>query len=357
MPLEPISSVCRNTPPTGQRACVSEFASLGDLSPEWFVPRDVLKFGERLGKGAFGKVCKCIVEDREEPLAAKLIPIGQCCTSLLKNEVNVWSQIDHPACVKLHGICVDRGDLILLCSLCSGGCLQDHLEQLRRRGKKMSDSAFVQAAITIADALAYLHRSDIIHRDIKSSNVLRSVEGTLQISDFGLAVRTSGSIVHDHIQEHTAETGSYRWMAPEVFKHLPYGPSCDVYSFGMLCYEMLALKIPFDSMGELQAAFASLPPTSRRPVVPSHCKPQIADLLARCWADAHSDRPSSEEVVIQLQELQERLNLEQASFSSASSSFSYKPSAFRSSSSSSLSYKTWSRMVKLLKKATMLKSP
>jgi serine/threonine protein kinase len=110
--------------------------------------------------------------------------------------------------------------------------------------------AQVQFGIQVVSALAYLHQRtpSIVHRDIKSSNILLDSSGKCKVSDFGMATY--------HRADLTAETGSYRWMAPEVMKHEPYDAKSDVYSFGVVLWELMTNDIPFREYTPLQAAFA-----------------------------------------------------------------------------------------------------
>ncbi|CAI5711116.1 unnamed protein product [Peronospora destructor] len=104
----------------------------------------------------------------------------------------------------------------------------------------------------MAMGINYLHLCSIMHRDLKSGNVLIDSHGTAKISDFGLScVLEIGSSF-----DLTAETGTYRWMAPEVIRHEPYSSKADVYSFGIVLWELLASDQSFRGLTPIQAAFA-----------------------------------------------------------------------------------------------------
>merc|ERR1719217_394706 len=117
--------------------------------------------------------------------------------------------------------------------------------------------------------MVHLHEHGVMHRDLKSPNILLESKGNslyescpLKIADFGLARHLP---LEDRAASLTAETGSYRWMAPEVIRHEPYNTACDVYSFAILAWEMLTYRVPFDNMMPVEAAFAVAKGAKRPP--------------------------------------------------------------------------------------------
>ena len=93
----------------------------------------------------------------------------------------------------------------------------------------------------------------------------------------------------------TAETGSYRWMAPEVIRHEPYGTGCDVYSFGILCWEMLSYSVPFPHHTPVEVAF-SVATKGMRPEMPTRAPSALVDLIEQCWQQDALLRPSFQKV-------------------------------------------------------------
>merc|ERR1719224_335810 len=133
------------------------------------------------------------------------------------------------------------------------GALGDHLKRLREKhAPPPKEIDLVMSLQQVATGMEYLHSLDVLHRDLKSANILRTDDGNrLAIADFGLAryQETSG-------KKMTAETGSYRWMAPEGIRHEMYDWRCDGYSFAVLAWEMLTYRVPFEHMMPVEAAFA-----------------------------------------------------------------------------------------------------
>ena len=139
--------------------------------------------------------------------------------------------------------------------------------------------------------MAYLHRRQIMHRDLKSSNVLLTTAGGVKLTDFGVAVqvaagaaerdgfRTSNggttSPLESSCDPLTTETGTYRWMAPEVVNHEQYSRPADVFSYSMILFELLTHEIPFSDLPPVLAASA-IGVGKQRPVLPHGTPPSIA---------------------------------------------------------------------------------
>jgi serine/threonine protein kinase len=144
--------------------------------------------------------------------------------------------------------------------------------------------------------MAYLHSMGVIHRDLKSSNIILDADGRVKIVDFGLSCFQSSG------PDHTAETGTYRWMAPEVICHEPYSTAADVYSFGVVLWELLTRDRPFKDMTPIQAAFA-VARHGHRPPIPQGTPPPLASLIRRCWHSDPAARPTFEQVVALLRQM------------------------------------------------------
>lgn len=131
--------------------------------------------------------------------------------------------------------------------------------------------------------MAYLHSRNVIHRDLKPSNILLTGDNRAKIADFGMSVTHTG-------QELTAETGTYRYMAPEVIRHESYSSNADVYSFGICLWQLITRDVPFASMTPIQAAFAVA--EGRRPTIPDSTPAQLRDIISACWDQDSRKRPS-----------------------------------------------------------------
>ena len=154
----------------------------------------------------------------------------------------------------------------------------------------------------------HTHKPPILHRDLKPANLLLDFSDTLKVSDFGLAKlrptpasETASTVKPDQYQPYvmTGETGSYRFMAPEVFRHEAYGRPVDVYSFSMILYYMLEGAPPWPELDGMRAvAKASL--EGDRPTVPRHWDAQLVALLRAAWQIEPAKRPSFAAVLDEL---------------------------------------------------------
>jgi len=136
-----------------------------------------------------------------------------------------------------------------------------------------------------------------MHRDLKAENIFLSKNFTAKICDFGLARR-----VPEDASLLTAETGTYRWMAPEIIAHKSYGTEVDVFSFGVMCWEIVTGgRLPYETLNPLQAAVAVVH-QGLRPEIPETCSQILCCLMRECWETLPARRPHFSEIVVRLQE-------------------------------------------------------
>ncbi|PHT29499.1 hypothetical protein CQW23_30909 [Capsicum baccatum] len=220
-----------------------------------------LFIGTKIGEGAHGKV----YEGRYggQIVAIKVLNGGNTSEerasleSRFVREVVMMSRVKHANLVKFIGACKDPL-MAIVSELLPGMSLRKYLVSIR---PKVLDLRLVlNYALDIARALECLHVNNIIHRDLKPDNLLLTAnQKSLKLADFGLAREETLT------EMMTAETGTYRWMAPELYstvtlrqgekKH--YNNKVDVYSFGVVLWELLTNRMPFEGMSNLQAAYAA----------------------------------------------------------------------------------------------------
>lgn len=283
----------------------------GDPEMDWEIPREEVKLFETLGEGAFGTVQKG--KWRGTWVAVKILKKLACqqenrvALAEFKTELALIRQLHHPNVVQFLGVMQSEdGSPQLVQEFMHGGSLAE----VFRRPVGLGMPVSIEMCLDCARGMTYLHcRSPqpVIHRDLKPNNLMLSIGGRLKIGDFGLSKTLSvrNRLPQDMSQAYklTGETGSYRYMAPEVFRHEYYGTPVDVYAFSMIAYQMFHSQCPFEGMSPVDAARAAAF-ERRRPVIGQHMPPEISTLLRDCWHPTPSSRPIFEEVINRMEPMQ-----------------------------------------------------
>ncbi|XP_074570919.1 serine/threonine-protein kinase STY13-like [Curcuma longa] len=267
---------------------------------EWTIDLRKLNMGMAFAQGAFGKLYRGTYDG--EDVAIKLLEKpendperAQLMEQQFGQEVMMLANLKHPNIVKFIGACRKPMVWCIVTEYAKGGSVRQFL--MKRQNRSVPLKLAVKQALDIAKGMEYVHGLGFIHRDLKSDNLLIVADKSIKIADFGVArieVKTEGM---------TPETGTYRWMAPEMIQHRPYNQKVDVYSFGIVLWELITGVLPFQNMTAVQAAFAVVN-RGVRPSVPPDCLPALSEIMTRCW-DANPDvRPSFSEVVTMLESAQ-----------------------------------------------------
>ncbi|KAL7257385.1 hypothetical protein ACSBR1_003650 [Camellia fascicularis] len=219
---------------------------------KWFSYDDIktstLQFAsdKLIGKGGCNQVYKGLLPDGK--LAA--VKVLKSCKEAWKDftqEVDIMTSLKHKNIAPLLGICVEDNDLISVYDFLSRGNLEENLHGNNKEKPALSWEVRFKVAVGIAEALNYLHNEcslPVIHRDVKSSNILLSNEFEPQLSDFGLAIW--GPSVSSFLTDNDV-VGTFGYLAPEYFMYGKVSDKIDVYSFGVVLLELLSGKKPISS--------------------------------------------------------------------------------------------------------------
>ncbi|XP_073315664.1 serine/threonine-protein kinase VIK-like [Primulina huaijiensis] len=260
-----------------------------------------------IGKGSFGEILK--VSWRGTPIAVKRILPSLSDDKLViqdfRHEVNLLVKLRHPNIVQFLGAVTKKKPLMLITEYLRGGDLHQHLKE---KGA-LNPSTAINFALDIARGMAYLHSEPnvVIHRDLKPRNVLlvNTNADHLKVGDFGLSKLIRVQHAHD-VYKMTGETGSYRYMAPEVFKHRKYDKKVDVFSFAMILYEMLEGEPPLSHYEPYEAA--RYVAEGHRPLFRAKSFiPDLRELTEQCWVADMNKRPSFLEILKRLEKIKEIL--------------------------------------------------
>ncbi|CAI5471038.1 unnamed protein product [Closterium sp. Yama58-4] len=308
---------------------------------DWAVDYSDLALGEKLGGGASGRLHRGTYRGQE--VAVKVLQLaphgggaqgegaagggaageggegmgGSVCGTLrsatamellqcFKQEVAIMRMVRHKNLVQFIGACSHWPRLFIVTELMAKGSVRDVLD---RRSIALSLPARLKILRDAARGLDFLHRRGIVHRDLKAANLLIDENDVVKLCDFGVArmlpSRQQGGQLRGGPEgvggaDMTAETGTYRWMAPEVMEHRGYDQRADVFSFAITMWEVLTGDLPYSGLTPLQAAIGVLQ-RNLRPPIPPTLPPPIATLMARCWASDPADRADFSEVLTVLE--------------------------------------------------------
>ncbi|KAM1009345.1 hypothetical protein FF1_044796 [Malus domestica] len=227
-----------------------------DLDAKWLIDPKHLFVGPRIGEAAHAKASEG--KYKNQNVAVKIVHRGETPEQIAKREarfareVAMMSKVQHKNLVKFIGACKEPV-MVIVTELLLGGTLRKYLFSMRPRC--LDTCVAVGFALDIARAMECLHSHGIIHRDLKPENmILAADQKTVKLADFGLAREESLT------EMMTAETGTYRWMAPELYstvtlrhgekKH--YNHKVDAYSFTIVLWELIHNKLPFEGMYKLR---------------------------------------------------------------------------------------------------------
>ncbi|XP_072995344.1 serine/threonine-protein kinase VIK-like isoform X1 [Typha latifolia] len=277
---------------------------------DWEIDPSELDFSSSsiIGKGSFGEILRAYW--RGTPVAVKrILPSlsdDRLVTQDFRHEVNLLVKLRHPNIVQFLGAVTERKPLMLITEFLRGGDLHQYLKE---KGA-LNPSTAISFALDIARGMAYLHNEPnvVIHRDLKPRNVLlvNSNADHLKVGDFGLSKLIKVQNSHD-VYKMTGETGSYRYMAPEVFKHRKYDKKVDVFSFAMILYEMLEGDPPLSNYEPYEAAKCVA--DGHRPTFRSKgYLPELKELTELCWAPDMNQRPSFIDILKKLEKVKDNLS-------------------------------------------------
>uniref|UniRef100_A0A182NR56 mitogen-activated protein kinase kinase kinase n=1 Tax=Anopheles dirus TaxID=7168 RepID=A0A182NR56_9DIPT len=254
-----------------------------------------LDLKEVIGVGGFSKVHRAFLNGDEVAVKASRQDdeLEMSRQNVLQEAKLFWS-LKHPNIVSLKGVCLDPKMLCLVMEYARGGSLNKILA-----GRKIPPNVLVDWAIQIARGMKYLHCEapiSVIHRDLKSSNVLISdsiqhgnlLNKTLKITDFGLAREA-------YRTTRMSAAGTFAWMPPEVIKSGTYSKASDVWSYGVLLWELLTGETPYKGFDSLSVAYGVAVNTLALPI-PKTCPESWGKLMKSCWEIDPHRRPSFKEI-------------------------------------------------------------
>ncbi|CAN6194131.1 unnamed protein product [Urochloa humidicola] len=265
----------------------------GGRREEWMADLSQLFIGNKFASGANSRIYRGIY--RQRAVAVKMVRIperDEARRSLLEDQFNsevaFLSRLYHPNIVQFIAACKKPPVYCIITEYMSQGTLRMYLN--KKDPYSLSAETILKLALDISRGMEYLHGQGVIHRDLKSQNLLLNDEMRVKVADFGT------SCLETKCQATKGNKGTYRWMAPEMTKEKPYTRKVDVYSFGIVLWELTTCLLPFQGMTPVQAAYAASEKNLRPPLSTS-CPPVLNNLIKKCWSANPARRPEFSYIV------------------------------------------------------------
>ncbi|XP_072297388.1 protein kinase Npk [Eucyclogobius newberryi] len=251
------------------------------------IKHEDLVFYENCGGGSFGSVYRALwISQNKEVAVKKLLKIDK--------EAEILSVLSHKNIIQFYGAVLESPNYGIVTEFANGGSLYEYLSS--EQSEQMDMEQIMAWAIQIAKGIHYLHAEapvKVIHRDLKSRNVVMTADRVLKICDFGASKFLSHTT-------HMTVVGTFPWMAPEVIQSLPVSETCDTYSYGVVLWEMLTREVPFKGFEGLQVAWLVVEKQERL-TVPTSCPASFAELMKKCWQADPKERPLFKQVLLTLE--------------------------------------------------------
>ena len=283
-----------------------------------------LKIAEVIGVGGFGKVFRGYYNGHEGAIKAArhFDANAETARDRVLQEGQLFWFLNHENIISLHGICLEEPNMCLIMEYARGGPLN---RILGGAGRRIRPDVLVDWAIQVARGMNYLHHGapiSLVHRDLKSANgklinlqffsivtfdfctvlILQSVEKeddlqfkTLKITDFGLARESANTT-------RMSAAGTYAWMAPEVIKNSTFSKASDVWSYGVMLWELLTGQTPYKGIDDLAIAYGVAVNKLTLPI-PTTCPQQWKELMEACWSYDTHERPTFKHILKTLDDI------------------------------------------------------
>jgi len=272
----------------------------------YIIPMSRLKILKQIGEGAFGCVYLGVFNRTEVAIKqlSKKDPTEEDIKEFLA-EAKIMRKLPvHPNVVLFRGVTLSPDPLSIVTDFCNGGSLSIYLEN----NPNMPISEKVKFIKDIAKGMLHLHHGvlgkEVIHRDLATRNILLK-NGVAVITDFGLS-RVKSSMTDYQKTQHSF--GPLKWMSPESLFESKYSIKSDVFSFGVVIYEIFTTEKPWKDLTIVEAV--QKVENGERMILPKSCECSLAlkNLMERCWAQEPDDRPNFEEICDFLEKIDEKGN-------------------------------------------------
>lgn len=254
-------------------------------------PQNGFEFVEKLGEGSFGSVHKAVHKASGYTIAIKIVQIEFDAdeSSSIQREINILRSCKSKYVVSYFGSCKVNGELWIFMDYCALGSIRDALELA---GRSLKEKEIATVCASALEGLDYLHKNNIIHRDMKAANLLMDESGGVKLADFGVSqqifstIAKSGTIV-----------GTPHWMAPEVIKQTPYNSTADVWSLGITAIELAEGFPPYHDVHPVRAMFLVQKKNPPNLTDPKKWSKEFVSFVQACLHKDADERPTARELI------------------------------------------------------------
>ena len=266
---------------------------LSSEQDSWEIDRKYIRFIKKLGAGRFGEVWMGIWNDTTE-VAVKTLKPGTMGASEFLEEAALMKKLRHQNLVQLYAVCTKEKPFYIITEFMKYGKL---LEYLRGDGRSLKLPQLIDMGAQVASGMAYLEEKNYINRDLAARNILVGDNLICKVADFGLAC----VIEEDTYEAHTGAKFPIKWTAPEAAMYSHFTIKSDVWSFGILLYELITYgRFPYPGMNGAQVLDALQ--TGYRMPCPMGCPEQLYEIMRECWKDDPASRPTFVALQLKLEE-------------------------------------------------------
>ncbi|KAK4843032.1 hypothetical protein QYF36_003044 [Acer negundo] len=256
-----------------------------------------LLLGEEIGQGSYAVVYRGMWNGSD--VAVKVYFGNEYSEGTIENyqkEVDIMKKLRHPNVLLFMGAVYSQERLAIVTEFLPRGSL---FKTLHKNNQALDIRRRLRMALDVARGMNYLHRRNppIVHRDLKSSNLLVDRNWTVKVGDFGLSMCKNATYLTAK-----SERGTPQWMAPEVLRNEPSNEKSDVFSFGVILWELMTVSIPWNHLNSLQVV-GVVGFMDRRLDLPEGLDPQVASVIRDCWRSDPDKRPSFEDIIQRMSSL------------------------------------------------------
>ncbi|KAK0409644.1 hypothetical protein QR680_004672 [Steinernema hermaphroditum] len=270
--------------------------------PPWILNHDAIKFKKKLGEGAFGEVYMADFTTENEgtiQVAVKTMrdEVGREARLKFMKEARLMRKLQHKHIVRILGVAVHEHPLMILMELCPGGSV---LSYLRKNKGNTSQTVKLRFALEGAIGLSYLEKQNCIHRDIAARNCLLTDRNEVKISDFGM------SDERKQVTDDKLDKVPVKWLAPETMQNKIYSAKSDVWSYGVMVWEIYSEgSEPYPNLTNIQTR-AKIVVQNYRMDMPKDTPAGVGKIISQCWSKEPNDRPTFAKIVEGLQILKNK---------------------------------------------------